>query len=201
MPAPDEADLHLDAGQPNPAPFRRHDVLKSERVYDSEWCALDRHEIRVSPGDEATGEYHIFRVPNAIAVLPITTEGDVVMVWQHRHPHGRTHWEIPAGRISHGEPPAVAAERELLEETGFRAGELIEISGFFPINGISDHYAHVFLAKNCERVAGLDLDETERLLVRTRPLAEVKRQLFEGELQDGFTALTLFYGLQRLGKL
>ena len=200
MPPPDESSVpHHPAGEPDPAPFRPHDVMSTTRVYDSPWCALDRHEIRLQ-GDE-TGEYHVFRVPDAICVLPVTTDGDLVMVWQHRHPHGRTHWELPAGRINHGESPAAAAERELLEETGFRAGELVEVSGFFPINGISDHFAHVFLAKNCERVGEPELEAAERILVRTRPLAEVKRQLFEGELRDGFTALTLFYGLQALGRL
>ena len=190
---------HHGEGAPDPEPFRHHDVLSSTRVYDSPWCALDRHEIRLQ--DDRTGEYHVFRVPDAVCVLPVTARGDLVMVWQHRHPHGRTHWELPAGRIHHGESPAAAAERELLEETGFRAGDLEEVTGFFPINGISDHFAHVFLARDCERVAEPELEDAERLLVRTRPLAEVKRQLLEGRLHDGFTALTLFYGLQRLGKL
>ena len=198
-PATMSAADHHPAGEPDPAPFRHHDVLSSTRVYDSPWCALDRHEIRLQ--DEETGEYHVFRVPDAICVLPVTTGGDVVMVWQHRHPHGRTHWELPAGRINHGEAPAVAAERELLEETGYRAGELVEVTGFFPINGISDHYAHVFLAKNCEYAGEPELEDAERLLVRTRPLNEVRRQLLEGQLHDGFTALTLFYGLQKLGRL
>lgn len=201
LPHDDPAVKHHVEGAPDPAPFPRHDVLSTKRVYDSPWCALDRHEIRITEGADATSEYHVFRVPNAIAVLPVTSAGNVVMIWQHRHPHGRTHWEIPAGRIQHGEDPRVAAERELLEETGFRPGELIELNGFFPMNGISDHYAHVFLAKDCEQVSGLNLDETERLLVRTRSLGDVRRQLLEGQFQDGFTALTLFYGLQRLGQL
>jgi len=185
------------AGAPDPPAFRRHDVLRTDRVYDSVWCALDRHELRLD--DDSTSEYHIFRVPDAVIIVPLTTHGHLAMVWQHRHPHGRTHWEVPAGRINPGESPEASARRELAEETGHTAGKLIPLGGFFPLNGISDHYTHVFLATDCESTGQLQLDVNERLLVRTRPLEAVRAELLAGQLEDGFTALALFKALAYLG--
>jgi len=187
---------------PDPPQFRPHDVMRTERVYDSPWCALDRHELRLDPKDtEPTGEYHVFRVPDAIVVVPFMPDGRLAMVWQHRHPHGRTHWEVPAGRINMGESPEAAAQRELTEETGLTAGRLIPLGGFYPMNGISDHFAFAFCALDCEATHALELDDAERLIVRTRPLASVKAELLDGRLRDGFTALALFKALTHLGKL
>ena len=67
------------------------------------------------------------------------------------------------------------------------------------MNGISDHYTHVFLATGCEHTGDVELDDTERLLVRTRPLATVREELLAGKLEDGFTALALFKALAHLG--
>ena len=189
-------------GEPDPRPYRPHDVMRSVRVYDSKWCALDRHELRLDPDDkEPTGEYHVFRVPDAIVVVPFTVRGHIAMVWQHRHPHGHTHWEVPAGRINMGESPEEATVRELREETGLTADRLVALGGFFPINGISDHFAHVFCALDCTSTHELDLDDSERLLVRSRPLDVVREELLAGSLHDGFTALALFKALAHLGKL
>lgn len=180
----------------DPPAFPPFEVLATERVYDSPWCALDRDQIRLEDGTE--GEYHIFRIPDAVVVVPVTADGDIAMIWQHRHPHGRSHWEVPAGRMNPGETPAEAAHRELAEETGHHAGELVALPGFFPINGISDHFAHAFLALDCAPTGELDLDATERIVLRTRPLAEVRAALEGGELADGFSALALFQAFTHL---
>jgi ADP-ribose pyrophosphatase len=168
-------------------------VASTARVYDSPWCALDRDVIELENGEQ--GEYHIFRLPDAVAVVPITTDGDIIMVWQHRHPHGKTHWEIPAGRTEPGETPRESALRELEEETGHRAGKLIALPSFYPVNGISDHKAHVYLALDCEPTGQLELDEGERLIVRVRDTKQVQSELLEGSFADGFTAISLFYAL------
>jgi 8-oxo-dGTP pyrophosphatase MutT (NUDIX family) len=169
-------------------PFR---VRSTKRVYDSAWCALDRDEIELPTGE--LGEYHIFRIPDAVAIVPVTRAGELIMVWQHRHPHGKTHWEIPAGRTEPNEPYVDAAARELEEETGYRAERLVPLASFYPVNGISDHMAHIYLALDCVLVSELNLDAAERLVVQTRDLEVVRESLAAGEFEDGFTALSLFY--------
>lgn len=187
-----------DAGAPEPPeeprpfpPFERH---ASERVYDSTWCGLRRDTVILPDG--AHQEYHVFEVPDASVIVPVLPDGSIVMVGQYRYPHGRTHWEVPAGRIGAGESPADAAAREMLEETGYRPGRVVPLPGFYPTNGISRHYAHAFCGLDSERVAKPDLDAAEQLVVRVFSRREVEALLHAGRLQDGFTALSVMYYLK-----
>lgn len=175
------------------APFAVH---SSDQIYDSPWCGL-RRDIVVLP-DGAHQEYHVVEISNAVAVVPILPDGRIVMIGQYRYPIGKTHWEVPAGRIAEGEDPAAAAERELLEETGHRAGRLVPLPGFYPTNGISAHYSHAYCAHDCERVAELDLDAAEQLTVRVFERGEVEALLDAGKIEDAFSAITLMYVLRSL---
>ena len=183
-----------DAGVPDdPEPFPPFAVQGSERIYDSAWCGL-RRDVVVLPGGQRQ-EYHVFEISDAVVVVPILADGSIVMIGQYRYPHGKTHWEIPAGRISDGEAPRAAAARELLEESGCRAGRWREFPGFYPTNGLSPHYVHAFGALDCTIGDELNLDASEQILVRTFSRDEVRSLLRAGRIQDAFTALTLYYYL------
>jgi ADP-ribose pyrophosphatase len=179
----------------DPAPFPPFELARSERIYQSPWCGLRRDIVRIAGGHER--EYHVFEIGEAVAVVPVLTDGRVLMIGQYRYPHGRTHWEIPAGRLHEGEDPAVAAVRELREETGHRCARLEALPGFYPSNGISAHYAHAFVAHGCEKVGELQLDDTERIVVRAFTRAEIERLLDAGKLADAFAAISLMYWLRR----
>ncbi|MFT5284773.1 MAG: 8-oxo-dGTP pyrophosphatase MutT (NUDIX family) [Planctomycetota bacterium] len=166
--------------------FPRED---SEQVYDSVWCGLRRDMIRLPNGD--LQDYHIFEVTDAIVVVPVLPDGSILMIWQYRYPHGKSHWEIPAGRMHADEDPVDAADRELLEETGYASDSVEKLCGFYPINGISAHYAHAFVARDCEWTSELKLDHSELLEVHRFEPDEVRGLLLRGEIQDGFTALAL----------
>ena len=181
----------------DPEPFEPFELLRSERLYDSPWCGLRRDHIRTAP--DAEQDYHVFEVTNAIAVVPFLPNGDVLLLWHHRHPANRSQWEVPAGRIHADEDPIDAAARELLEETGCRAREIVPLPGYFPTGGVSAHYAHAFAALDCEQVAELELEPAERLSVHRVERSEVRARLVAGDYADAFTALSLFYAFARLG--
>jgi ADP-ribose pyrophosphatase len=178
----------------DPAPFPPFATSASERIYDSPWCGLRRDQVVLPNG--RLQEYHVFEISDAVAVVPVLPNGDVVLVGQYRYPHGRTLWETPAGRIDAGEQPAAAAARELLEETGHRAGRLVELPGFYPTNGISAHYAHAFCALDCELVRAPRHDDSEQIVVQRFTRAEVEALLDAGRFADGFTALSVMYWLR-----
>ena len=185
-------------GPRNPAPFEPFGVHETERGYDSAWCGL-RRDMVVLP-DGALQEYHVFEISDAAVVVPVLPDGSIVMVGQYRYPHGKTHWEVPAGRISDGETPEEAIERELLEETGYRAGRLVKLPGFYPTNGISAHFAHAFYAEDCEAVAQPELDPSEQIVVGVHTQEEVRALLRAGMIEDGFTAISLLYYLEFSGR-
>ena len=180
----------MSAESEDPAPFEPFEVAKTERIYDSTWCGLRRDHVRLA---DRLQEYHVFEIHDAVAVVPVLSDGRIVMLWQFRHPHGKTHWEIPAGRVDPGEDARAAVERELLEETGYRASRMVELAGFYPTNGISPHHARLFVALDCTLERAPAPDSCEKLSVHVHPAREVRRRLHRGDYADGFTALALFY--------
>lgn len=191
--AHEEPDSRASAPDDPPA-FPGFPVRSSQRIYDSHWCGLRRDMVLLPNGNEQ--EYHVFEVADAVAVVPVTREQRIVLVGQYRYPHGKTHWEVPAGRIAERESPEAAAAREVREETGHRVGRLEKLPGFYPTNGISAHYAHLFVALDCEEAGALMLDPSEHIIVRAFALPEIESLLDAGRIQDGFSAIALMYYLR-----
>ena len=180
-----------------PKPFPPFERLRSEQIYDSLWCGLRRDILRLPNGNEQ--EYHVVEISDAVAVLPVLADGRVALIGQYRYPHGKTHWEIPAGRMNPGESPRVAAQRELLEETGLRAGSLIGLPGFYPANGITAHYAHAFVAEACTIEGEPTPDDSEQIIRCFFTRREVEALFDAGRFADAFTALCVAYWLRRTG--
>lgn len=176
---------------PDPEPFAPFATLQTRHVYRSDWCNLRRDEVDL--GDGTRQEYHVFEVPDAAVVVPVLEDGRIVLIAQYRYPHGRTHWEVPAGRLAPGESPAEAARRELLEESGCIGGELVARPGFYPLNGISDHYVHAFTLRGCRLGGERAPDASERIRVATFAPDDVRALLLSGRLRDGFSALALHH--------
>jgi ADP-ribose pyrophosphatase len=170
-------------------------VLESVRVYDSAWCALRRDVVDLGGG--RAQEHHVLEVPAAAVVVPVLEDGRIVLIGQYRYSHGRTHWEVPAGRLDADETPEQAARRELAEEAGCVAGRLVALPGFFPLNGLSDHYVHAFSALGCRLEGATAHEASERILPRTFPAEQVRALLRAGRIADGFSALALYHHFAR----
>ncbi len=99
---------------------------------------------------------------SAAIVLPVTTSGDIILSVEPRVFTKRTVGvDLPAGYIEFGEQPEIAARRELLEETGYSANEMIKLGSFYQDQGCSAALNHYFLAKDCKKVSEQKLDEGE----------------------------------------
>ncbi len=188
------SDSELPQVPAEPEAFAPFGVHASTRVYDSHWCGLRRDQV-ILPGGQLQ-EYHVFEIPDAAAVVPITESGDIILLGQYRYPSGETHWEIPAGRIDEGESPLQAAERELLEECGYVSDDLRPLPGFLPTGGISPHQVHAYCARQCRWTQEPSPDPAEQIHVQTFSSGEVIALLEAGRIRDGFTAICLLYALQ-----
>lgn len=86
--------------------------------------------------------------PGGAVVIPLTDEGKIIFVKQFRYPLQKWILELPAGKLDKDEDPAVCAERELTEETGFKAGSLLKLGKIYTTPGFCNEVLHIFLAKN-----------------------------------------------------
>lgn len=154
---------------------------------------LLRRLFRLPEGEEQ--EYHIKDEGETVAVLAFTRSGDVVLAEQFRPGPERVLREIPGGYLDKGETPEVAGARELLEETGYR-GNVMYIGKYFA-DAYSNGIKHICIATNCDKVAGQELDEGERIRIVEVALEEFKEQLRSGDLTDAAGA---WMALDHLGR-
>jgi len=171
----------------------RWPVTSSEVLAQGSLVRLRRDLVRM-PDGEVVGR-DILEHPGAVAVVALDSAERVLLIRQYRHPVGRLLWEIPAGlRDVAGEPLRLTAERELVEEAGYRAGQWRVLTDTFSTPGISTERLRIFLARGLAEVP-----EAERSYVREHeeahltlawlPLEEAVRRVLAGELHNGVTAV------------
>lgn len=135
----------------------------------------------------------VLKKPNAVAVLAITEDGEVLLTKQPRAGiNNLESIEIPAGLMEKGEAPEVSAERELLEETGFALGhDLISLGKFVSDPACSTSVTHLFLALKVRKVGEQHLDDDEYLECFTTPISEAYRMLENGAIIDANSVIAL----------
>ena len=155
----------------------------SQPLFEGRWVRVDEEEW---PG---IGAWEVVRTRDAAGVLPITPDGDVLLVRQFRPPVRHVVTEIPAGLVDvEGEDAQTCAARELYEETGFRHTSLELLTGFYPSAGHSAEFVHLFLARTRSEPEGEPEAGIE--LVRV-PFADVVAEARAGRIEDVKTALAL----------
>ena len=169
--------------------------IGSRRIYTGRVINLDMDRVRFPDG--SSGELEIVRHPGASAVLPFLgnpagTDPEMLLIRQYRYAAECYLYEIPAGRLNAGESPETCARRELLEETGCSAEQVLFLTSMYTTPGFTDERIHLFVA------SGLSRGETQReadefIEVVTMPLSRALKMVERGEIQDAKTALALLY--------
>jgi len=154
--------------------------------------------IERADGSRATRE--IAGHPGAVAILAVDGEDHVLMVRQYRVAAGQALLEIPAGTLDVAadgtiEDPAVAAPRELEEETGMRAGSWRLLGRFYSAPGFTSELMHLYLATDLRLADGhrLGPDEDEHLLLERMPVSEALAAADRGEIADAKSLVGLLW--------
>lgn len=161
----------------------------SRDIFDGDMLHLFDEGVVLPNGVEAHRE--LIRHRGAVAVVPITDDGCVIVERQFRYPIGRLTTEIPAGKLnSKDEDRLEAAKRELREETGLTADNWELLGEYLPAAAYCDEKITIFTARGLHKGAQ-DLDFDEILDIYTVPLEELVRDVMEGRILDGKTQVAI----------
>ena len=165
--------------------------LAREPVADCRIFAVER-SLAESPVDGSRHPFYRIRSQDWMQVVPITRDGQIVLVRQYRHGSGRLTLEIPGGLVDSGEDPAAAALRECLEETGYRGRHAVSLGVVSPNPALFDNRLHAYLAADVELERAIANTGTEQTDVVLRPVSELPRMLLGGEIDHALVAVTLW---------
>ncbi len=164
-------------------------MVSSTEIYKGKIIDVFRDDILLPDGNPAKREY--IRHIGAACVVPVTEKGEVVVVKQFRYPFGEVFTEIPAGKLdSKNEDPLTAAVRELKEETGAEAKEMIYMGEYYPTVAYSDEVIHMYLAKGLS-YGETNFDDDEFIEYEKVPLESLVEDIMNGTIKDGKTQTAL----------
>lgn len=129
-----------------------HEVLSTERAFGGQVISVYIDRVRLPDGRTASWERVVH--PGAVGIVPLTDGGEVILVRQYRHAVRGVMLEIPAGKLDRGEAPADCAARELSEEVGMKASEMIPLAEFYNSPGYSDERFYLYLARGLDPSPG-----------------------------------------------
>jgi len=167
-------------------------ITRSEPVVDCRIFTV-RKDITVNPRTGREHEMFVMEHPDWVNVIPLTADEQVVMVEQWRHGTRSIHLETPGGLADPHESVQQCARRELLEETGYEAGEVISLATVHPNPSIQNNLQHYIVATNCRRVREPALDHAEDIAVRLVRLADIPRMIEAGEITHGIVIGAFYY--------
>ena len=159
-------------------------TLSREELLKGHFLHVVRETVRLPDGGTATREYVLH--PGAVAVVPLTDDGRIVLERQYRHATGQVMIEIPAGKLDAGESALACGRRELLEETGYVAREWAYAFTMYPTVAYSDEAIQIWFARGLTH-QGAQLDEGEFLDVFTATPEEFLGWCRDGKVVDSKT--------------
>lgn len=160
-----------------------------------------REDLSVNTANGQKATFFVIENPDWVNIIALTPDRRVVLIEQFRHGTQSVILEIPGGMIDPNEDPRTAADRELTEETGYRAGELIFLGKSHPNPALQSNTIHHFLALDCRETGRTDFDEHESLVNRLVSVDEIPGLIERGRITHslaitGFYYLTLFLAKQ-----
>lgn len=170
-------------------------TIASRLIFRGRIVSLRIDEIQLPSGRIERRE--IVEHPGAAAIVPVTDDGEVVLVRQYRKAVESAMLEIPAGTLEPGETPLQCAHRELAEETGLEAASMALMLTFIPSPGLLTEQITIFLAHGLRPVASAVQAEEEDLRPVRVPLDRIAAMIDAGEIRDSKSLIGLLLAVRR----
>jgi len=172
-------------------PWRR---LTSRPVYENPWIRVREDQVELPDG--RTTLYGVVQCAGCVGVLPFVDAHTVVLVGQYRYVAGGFYWEMPTGAVKTGESEEAAVQRELAEEAGYEADQLIKLCAYHTSKSVVDETANIYLAEGLRPVTRR-ADPTEFIEVRAFHFDEVVRMVERDEIKDSMTIIAVLHAARR----
>ena len=173
-------------------------TLSSRIDWECNWYRVRRDEIALPDGKEAT--YNVVEMRDSAFILPVTSEGKIVLIRNYRYALKSWIWEIPAGGIQTGETAQEAAERELREEIGGRSYNWQFLLKAATMNGIGNHHSHFFLARDVV-LSEAQHEETEAMTIHPMSVKDALNLAKSGEMNDALSICAILLAEPYLPKV
>ncbi|NLL90492.1 MAG: NUDIX hydrolase [Dehalococcoidales bacterium] len=166
------------------------ELLHSKIFFKGEILNVRVDEIRMPDGSTATRE--IIEHSDAVAVVPIDRQGNILLVKQYRRAAGKELLEIPAGSVEPGEKPEETAKRELQEEIGYLPNKIVSMGGFYASPGYNTEYLHLYMATDLVP-AKLHAEDTDSIEVVPVPVKSITDYIKSGKIRDAKSIAGILY--------
>ncbi len=152
-----------------------------------------RRDKSISPRSGKEHDFFILETAEWVNVIPVTSDGQIVLIRQYRHGTRAVELEIPGGLVEAGEAPAVAGRREMREETGYDTETIVHLGTIAPNPAIQNNRCHYYLAANARYEGSQALDSGEDIEVLLVDQEDIPALIAEGKIRHGIMVAAFYY--------
>lgn len=172
-------------------------LLDSKYIIQRPWATLRVDKLQL-PNGNIKDEYYVLEYPTWVNMIGITEHNTILFVRQYRHGASKILVELPAGVVEEGEEPERAAQRELLEETGYAFDSIEYICELYANPATSGNLTYTYLLRGGKKVQEQCLDNSEDIEVVEMSIEEAKTFLFNNQIGQALHTAALFYTFKYL---